>query len=302
MKFLFSLAFFFSITISQAKPFVLVLGVAQDGGFPHIGCQAECQEAYEDPSLSRNVTSLALVDPELGKWWLFEATPDMDAQLQYFQKLTKGSYPYLPDGIFITHAHMGHYTGLMSLGREALGAKGVKVYGLPKMVNFLKSNGPWSQLIDLRNIELAELTPNEPIGISEELSIEAFEVPHRDEFSETAGFRISAKEKTYLFIPDIDKWSKWTISVIDMVKNVDYAFLDATFFQDGELPNRAMSEVPHPFVTETMNLFKNEAAETKEKIHFIHFNHTNPLLFEEETQKQVISMGFKLAVQGGKYD
>jgi pyrroloquinoline quinone biosynthesis protein B len=302
MKFLFSFVFLLAITICNSKPYVLVLGVAQDGGFPHIGCQEECQKAFADPSLSRYVTSLALVDPETSKWWLFEATPDMDNQLQYFQELTNGDYAYLPEGIFITHAHMGHYTGLASLGREALGANGLKVYGLPKMGNFLKSNGPWSQLVELGNIEIVNMTSNKPIQIADNLAVEAFKVPHRDEFSETAGFKISSNEKSFLFIPDIDKWSKWERSVAEMVKNVDYAFLDATFFQDGELPNRAMSEVPHPFVKETMMLFQNESAATKAKIHFIHFNHTNPLLFKEEARIEVNKMGFRLAQQGCIYD
>ena len=280
---------------------IIVLGIAQDGGFPHIGCQKECQLAHADPSLSRYVVSLALVDHDQKKWWLFEATPDMDQQLQYFQEITENSFPYLPEGIFITHAHIGHYTGLMHLGREALGTKQVKVYTLPKMGDFIASNGPWSQLVSLGNIELIELPKDKDFRLSPEMSLVTFQVPHRDEFSETAGFRISTLGSSYLFIPDIDKWHKWDQSIVEKVKMVDHAFLDAAFLRDGEIPNRPMSEIPHPFVEETMALFDQESALTKQKIIFIHLNHTNPLLFDEQAQSNVRSRGFRIAEQGKTY-
>lgn len=282
---------------------LMVLGVAQDGGFPHIGCQNECQKAFKDPELARYVTSLALVDSQSKQWWLFEASPDMDDQLQYFQELTNGEYPYLPSGIFLTHAHIGHYTGLMTLGKEALGAQRVKVYALPRMIEFLKSDGPWSQLVMLNNIEPIALKADLPFELNQDLSIEAFTVPHRDEFSETAGFRINQRNKSHLFIPDIDKWSKWDRDIVELLRDatVEYAFLDATFFADGELPNRAMNEVPHPFVTETMDLFKNESRSIKQKVVFIHFNHTNPLLFDKRSKIKVLKEGFGIAEQGKSY-
>lgn len=292
----------FLISFSSESQHVIVLGTAQDGGFPHIGCQRkECQRAHKDPTLSRYVVSLALVDPKSQKWWLFEATPDLTRQLQYFQDLTNGEYPYLPEGVFLTHAHMGHYTGLMHFGREALGVKEVKVYGLPRMSEYLRTNGPWNQLVKLKNIIIEPISFNKSVNLSEGVSVTAMQVPHRDEYSETAGFKILTEKKDYLFIPDIDKWSKWDKDLIEEVNSVNYAFLDATFFSDGELPNRAMSEVPHPFVSETMDILRNESRLTKGRIHFIHFNHTNPLLFDDSTKIEVLKSGFRLAEQGQIY-
>lgn len=291
------------ISYSNYAQKVIVLGITQDGGFPHIGCQNECLKAHRNSNNARYITSLALTDPIAKKWWLFEATPDMDKQLQYFRDLTDGDYPYLPSGIFITHAHVGHYTGLMFLGREALGAQEVKVYTLPKMSDFIKSNGPWSQLVSLKNIIQITLTEDLPITISDGISVEAFTVPHRDEYSETAGFKVICSDKGFLFIPDIDKWYKWDRDILEMVKDpdIDYAFLDATFYDAGELPNRPMNEVPHPFVSETMALFDGEPAYLKRKIHFIHMNHTNPLLFDRRTQQEVNRKGYGIAVQGKVY-
>lgn len=298
----FILSLLIALATTSMSQHVVVLGTAQDGGFPHIGCQKEeCLRAHKDPTLARYVVSLALVDPKTNQWWLFEATPDMDKQLQYFHEITNGKYPYLPQGIFLTHAHMGHYTGLMLLGREALGSKNVEVYSLPKMADYLKNNGPWSQLVALDNITIQPTYFDQPVHLNERISVTSFQVPHRDEYSETAGFRITTRKRNYLFIPDIDKWSKWDEDLVEIVNSVDFAFLDATFFQADELPNRAMSEVPHPYVAETMELLKKESRMTKGRIHFIHFNHTNPLLFNNEARIKVLQSGFRLAEQGSIY-
>lgn len=293
-----------NIALAQkpTKPYIQILGTAQDGGYPHLGCQRNCcSTAWEDDTRKRYVVSFALVDPQAKKWWLFEATPDIKEQLHYFQQLNNNAYSYLPDGIFITHAHIGHYTGLIQLGREVMGTKNLPVYTLPKLAHFIESNGPWSQLVTLKNIELHHLNADtKALGISKNISIETFTVPHRDEFSETAGFNILTSGKDYVFIPDIDKWSKWDTDIKMVVAKADVALLDATFYTDGELPNRAMSEVPHPFVMETMALFNEEVKDVKSKIYFIHFNHTNPLLWDKQTQQQVKEKGYNLAQQGAK--
>jgi pyrroloquinoline quinone biosynthesis protein B len=293
-----------ALSISTKGQQIIVLGIAQDGGFPHIGCQNECLKAHRNPNIARYITSLALVDPENKEWWLFEATPDMDRQLQYFRDLTDGAYPYLPSGIFLTHAHIGHYTGLMFLGKEALGAQDMKVYALPKMIEFLKTNGPWSQLIEFNNVDPVVMKADAPLQLSESIVVKAFTVPHRDEYSETAGFQIRGKNKGYLFIPDIDKWHKWDRDIAEILRQpeIDYAFIDATFYGEGELPNRPMSEIPHPFVSETMRLLSDESILLKKKIKFIHLNHTNPLLFDKRTRNEVNKKGYGLAEQGRIYN
>lgn len=294
--FFFILLFHSCVTFAQTG--MIVLGTAQDGGYPQMGCSRTCCNlAHDHDSLKQYVVSLALVDTQQKKWWLFEATPDIKEQLHLFAKQTNNQYNFLPDGIFISHAHMGHYTGLLQLGREVMKSKSMPVYALPRLKKFLETNGPWSQLVSLQNILLVEMNENSPIVLPDNISVMAFQVPHRDEFSETAGFKITTPSQRYLFIPDIDKWSKWNKSIVEEVKSVDVAFLDATFFSGDELPNRNMSEVPHPLVMETMKLFETESTETKRKINFIHFNHTNPLLYDTVKQNDLRKSGFFIARQ-----
>ena len=281
-----------------SKQYITVLGIAQDAGYPHIGCQKVCcTNFYNDNYKKKKVVSLGLVDIENRQKWLFEATPDIATQLADLEQNHLKTNTLI-DGIFLTHAHIGHYTGLMYFGREALGKQGTKVFAMPKMKTYLNENGPWSQLIQLENIELKKLQKDSTITLNTNLKVTPFLVPHRDEFSETVGYKIEGKYKTALFIPDINKWGKWKKSIVDEVKKVDYAFLDATFFKDGEI-NRPMSEIPHPFIEETLRLFKDEDITTKNKVLFIHFNHTNPALQNISKEKTYVEqLGFKFAFEG----
>jgi pyrroloquinoline quinone biosynthesis protein B len=186
---------------------------------------------------------------------------------------------------------------LMFLGREALGAKSMPVYAMPRMQDYLIKNGPWSQLVQLENIDLKPIRIDSAVVLNKRISVTPIQVPHRDEFTETVGFMIHNNNKKALFIPDIDKWNKWDRSIIDYIKKVDIALLDATFFKNGEI-NRDMNEIPHPFVEESMQLFENLSTKEKQKIHFIHFNHTNPLLIDgSEAQKKILEKGFNIAKQ-----
>ena len=280
----------------KQSQYITVLGIAQDGGYPQAGCIAEhCLRHWRGEEKKRQVVSLGLTDQASGQNWLFEATPDFTTQLQQLQQASGSSNL---SGIFLTHAHMGHYAGLLQLGREAMGAKGMPVYVMPKMKEFLETNAPWSQLVSLGNIKLILMEQDQPIQLASNLRVTPLKVPHRDEFSETVGFRIETTEKSLLFIPDIDKWPLWEKDIRAEVARVDVALLDATFYLEGELPNRNMSEIPHPFVAETISLFSTLSDSVKRKIKFIHFNHTNPLIFDGPERADVKNLGFAVATEG----
>jgi pyrroloquinoline quinone biosynthesis protein B len=278
-------------------PFLVVLGIAQDAGFPQADCQKDCCKAVWKGEVSQKMVScLALVDPQNDQFWIFDATPDFKFQLQKVKEI-------LPEaqlsGIFLTHAHIGHYTGLMQLGREVMGAKGVPVFTMPRMKKFLENNGPWSQLVTLNNIEIQALNADSTIFLNEKFEITPLKVPHRDEFSETVGFSIKVNQKKALFIPDINKWQLWKRSITEQIQLHDIAFLDGSFYQNGEIPGRDMSEIPHPFIMESLEIFQNIPKVQKSKVNFIHFNHTNPVLKKDSKSYQnVIQNGFQIAEEG----
>lgn len=273
---------------------IIVLGIAQDAGYPQIGCKKICCTSINnDRSKGDWVSCLGVLDHTSKSYYIFDATPDFDKQYDYLQK----SFPsYQLAGIFLTHAHIGHYTGLMQLGHEVMGAKNVPVYAMPRMRTFLESNGPWSQLVKFNNIQLKSISSEEAIPLTNDLTVIPFLVPHRDEFSETVGFKIAGKNKAALFIPDINKWNIWEKDIVEEVAQVNYAFLDATFYEEAELPGRNMSEIPHPFVPETKALFSKSGALEKAKIHFIHLNHSNPLLrTNTKAYSETIGQGYYIS-------
>lgn len=279
-------------------PFIMVLGVAQDAGYPQAGYQEEWKAINLGQRKPLYTVSLGLIDPINKKRYLFDATPDFKEQLQMLDEISEtNDYPL--DGIFLTHAHIGHYTGLMHLGREVMGATGVPVHAMPKMKTFLEENGPWNQLVSLNNISIKPMQDSTLVELSKDISVMPFTVPHRDEYSETVGFKIQINQKSVVFIPDIDKWNKWDMDIREVVKNNDIILIDASFYQDGELEGRDMSLIPHPFTKESMELFSELSKTDKAKVYFIHANHTNPILDMNSPEYEEVSQaGFNVAQQG----
>lgn len=279
---------------------IKVLGTAQDGGVPQVGCTCEhCKVIETRPELKRLAASLAIILPEAEKWYLVDATPDMREQLGFIKK----DYPNLGlmDSVLLTHAHIGHYPGLMFLGKEVISTKGLPVYTGEEMGEFLMNHAPWKQLVELKNINIQSIYPNETFYFDNEVRIVPFEVPHRNEYSKTFGMIISGKEKRLLYIPDIDRWEQWDMDLREVVTKVDYCLLDGTFFSESELAvsGRDYKEIPHPLISITMNLLKDVAQRGNTEIYFTHLNHTNPAV---DPKSQVTTMiennGFYVAQEG----
>jgi pyrroloquinoline quinone biosynthesis protein B len=280
------------------------LGTLQDGGRPHIGCAKDCcASRFNQPDPLDMVVSLGLTDNTFGNTYLFEATPDLPRQIHILNDISGQPLTKMPDGIFATHAHIGHYTGLQFLGKEAKNAQKVPVYTMPRMQEYLSTSGPWSQLVSQENIVLTPIEDARPVTLNESIKVIPFRVPHRDEYSETVGFTIIGPNKSALFIPDIDKWALWETSIIEQIAQVDYAFLDGTFYHGQEIGMRDISQIPHPFIEESMRLFKDLPASEKAKIYFIHFNHTNPVLdLDSAAYKNCVQQGFKIAKVLTRFD
>lgn len=281
---------------------IVVLGAGQDAGAPQIG-------NADDTGPRLLPSSLALIDRVAGTRYLFDATPAITEQLAMLDAIEPPGEGLGIDGVFLTHAHIGHYLGLAYFGREAAGARGVPVHAMPRMAEFLRTNGPWSQLVELGNIEIVEFPASEVLQsllLQPDIVVTPLAVPHRDEYSETVGFLVEMDRGTTLYLPDIDSWSEWTGRNGPMLDRVldtaDRLFVDATFWDDNELSGRDMREIPHPRVTETMDLLQHLPAEQRAKVHFIHYNHTNPIRDPNSPEsREVEARGFSVARRGDRY-
>jgi pyrroloquinoline quinone biosynthesis protein B len=293
---------------SAAAPEVtaMVLGVAQDGGLPHLGCtRACCRAAREDPSRARRVAALGIVvrDGSRARLFTVDATPDFRSQVDSLQRAApdaearpSGANPL--DGVFLTHAHIGHYTGLMYLGKESMAARGVPVWATPRMITFLEGNAPWRRLVEGGHVALSPLRFDEAVEPVTGLRVTPVRVPHRDEDSDTVGFVLAGPRRSLLYIPDVDAWEKWDRDIASVVSAADVSLIDGTFFGPGELPGRSMTEVPHPLIRSSMDRLE-PAVRAGRRVLFIHLNHSNPALQADSAERaEILKRGFEVADDG----
>ena len=269
---------------------------AQDGGYPHIGCFENCcLRAIKNPNHKRFIASLAIVDNENKRSWIIDITPDINSQLNILHEyIPEFNFPFL-SGIFLTHAHIGHYTGLLNLGLEVLNLKKIPVYVLPKMKRFLIENSMFNQMIKNENIIIKDLDTNVYINLNKYISIKPFYVPHRNELSETVGYIIKSSNKSMIYIPDIDSWDDWNIDIIDIINKFDVIIIDGTFYSKDEIKHRNIDKIPHPTILETTSIINEQSKEIKNKIFFTHLNHTNKVLDNTSKEfKNIITCGYNI--------
>lgn len=296
----------FLSTAEAPGPRVVVLGTVQDGGMPQTGCDCtRCAAARKDPSRARHVASLAVHVPKTGRTWLVDAAPDLPAQIEEihtFRPHPEGKVDRAPvDGVLLTHAHIGHYLGLAHFGFESLNTKDLPVYVSPRMAAYLRANGPWSQLVRLGNIAIREFEPGKPFELDEGITVTPIQVPHRDEYSDTMAFVIRGPKKTLLYVPDTDSWAAWPKPLPDVLaeQKVDFALLDATFYSPDELPDRDVTKIKHPLITQSMDLLEPLVKVGKLRVWFTHLNHSNPALDADGAARKAIEgRGFRVLEEG----
>ena len=273
---------------------VTILGTLQDGGYPQPGCELTCCSGIIKKE--RFVSCLSIIDSIKNKFWLIDITPDFRDQIQILNHKVNR---IIPDGIFITHAHSGHYTGLLELGREVINTTNLPVYVMPKMKSFLEKNDPWKQLIEQGNIRLIQMDARAEIPLNHKISVSPFLVPHRSEISETVGFKIKGKNSSIIYIPDIDSWDDWEIDISKLVEDNDILLIDGTFYHEEELKSREIKEIPHPRIKDSMGILEDLDSSNRSKVYFTHLNHTNNALRDHTYEyKNIIDNGFKIAAEG----
>ena len=256
---------------------LMILGTAQDGGFPHTGCFDKCCKSVDNRE-KRLISSIAIIDKKTNDCWIIDITPDFKNQIKLIKDFLSINCVPKIRGIFLTHAHIGHYIGLLQLGKEVMNLKEIPVYAMGRMKSFLENNAPFNFLIESGNILINNIENHSEIELFDLVQIAPFEVPHRNELSETVGYKIRSKTKSVIYIPDIDAWDAWDRDILDVVRKNDLLFLDGTFYDENEIHHRDVLKIPHPFISESLKIFSKLADVDRQKIFFTHFNHTNPIL------------------------
>lgn len=277
----------------------VLLGTMQDGGLPHIGCRCHrCTAAFQSPERGAYAACLALVDKRRKQpaVWLIDATPDIKWQLDLLA-VELGPHPLRagrlrqPDGIFLTHAHMGHTGGLPQLGPEAMAVQKLPIYGTAALMSLLQATRLWEPLLTC--LALKPLAVGEAYSLAPDLAITPLAVPHRDEWGAgTVAYEIRGPLRSLLYVPDIDSWEAWP-EAVSALSTVDAAIVDASFYSAAELGGR--DPVAHPLVTDTIQRFKQIPGQ----LILTHFNHTNPILdMGSHERESVLASGALPASEG----
>ena len=292
----------------RTSPFVRIVGTAQDGGLPHAACRCvRCAAARSDPARRRSIASLAIVIPGRRDVFLIDATPDIREQIDALEDVRDAPADRVDraplSGMLLTHAHIGHYAGLIFLGFEAVHARDLPIYCTPRMAGFLRENGPWSQLVELGNLDLVESPPGQPFELGEEITVTPLAVPHRDEFADTVGFRIRGPHRTVLYVPDTDGWQHWEPSLEQRLEGVDVAILDGSFYSLAELPGRDVGAIGHPLIVDSIDRLAERVETGQLQVLFTHLNHSNPALDPDSNERTEIDRrGFGVAEEGQEID
>ena len=97
----------------------MILGIAQDGGVPHPGCNCNTCKFYWDNEIVLSPTSLAIIDEK--QFHLIDVTRNLDRQLR------KVGDRNVTD-IWLTHGHIGHVDGIGLFGKEVMNKKNVRLH------------------------------------------------------------------------------------------------------------------------------------------------------------------------------
>jgi len=205
-----------------------------------------------------------------------------------------------PDSVCLTHAHLGHIDGLGQFGTEAMGMDGVPLFASSSVIGAIERRGVASPF-ECRAVEHGVgFQPSEGCGFEYAL----VPVPHRAEESDTHAVVIRGPEDSVLFLPDHDDWSQ-TLGMhgADSIRDwfsglgVGIALIDGTFWDASELPEREISQIPHPMIAETLDRL-GERRQGDPEIRFVHMNHSNPVLDEaSEESGRVEALGWSVAEQ-----
>jgi pyrroloquinoline quinone biosynthesis protein B len=303
------------LTFSQNSVTAVILGTMQDAGLPHAGCTcARCTAAFDDPARGQYAACLAIVDKrrntglhgdgteghrEAAKVYLIDATPDIKFQLNLLAGAL-GPHPQRanrlrqPDGIFLTHAHMGHIGGLPQLSKEGMFVQGLPIFASPALCDLIRQTTLWSPLV--AELDFRPMPGGAAVDLGEGLRVTAVPVPHRDEWGVgTVAFHIQGPQKSLLYLPDIDAWNQWPEAEATL-SSVDVALVDASFYSRDELGGRA--PVAHPLVTETLTRFAHLA----DKLVLTHLNHTNVVLDKGSAAETAVRQaGFRIAQTGDQF-
>ena len=292
---------------------VRVLGSAAGGGFPQWNCACPSCRAVRDgsrPARSRTQSSIA-VSPDGGRWFLFNASPDVRAQIESFPPLQPSSNPRgraVPlEAVLLTDAELDHTLGLLLL-REG---RGLELHATEAVHDTLYDGTSLLRTLEAYcPVEWRPVISGADVPLADGLLYQAFDVPttKRPRFGSdagkgrVAGYRLTDERsgRTLVYLPSVQD----LITVRDQLDDCACLLVDGTCWRDDELirlglADKTAHEMGHMPIDGSDGSLAQLALLPIERTIYTHINNTNPILLEDAPERRILQQhGMEVAVDG----
>ncbi len=287
-----------------------VLGSAAGGGYPQWNCSCPTCRAVRDgsrPARARTQSSIA-VSPDRERWFLFNASPDIRAQLEAFPALRPGPDRATPlEAVLLTDAEIDHTLGLLLL-REG---RGIRLHATEATYATLTSGTRVLTTLERYcPVEWTPVVPGQKVSLGG-ISYRAFDVPtaKHDRFGTGAGvgrvvgYRLTDESsgRAAVYLPGVQEL---TPAVLSELEDCACLLIDGTCWHDDELirlglADKTAHDMGHLSLCGRGGSLEHLSRLPIERRIYIHINNTNPILLEDSPERrQVEQSGMEVASDG----
>jgi pyrroloquinoline quinone biosynthesis protein B len=289
---------------------VRVLGSAAGGGFPQWNCACPGCRAVRDgsrPARPRTQSSIA-ASADGREWFLFNASPDIRAQLASFPALHPRAGRAVPlRAVLLTDAELDHTLGLLLL-REG---RGVELHATEAVRDTLRDGTSLLRTLEAYcPVVWRPVIPGSDVPLADGLWYRAFDVPttKRSRFGEgsqkgrVVGYRLTDERtgRALVYLPSVQELT----AVLDQLDDCACLLVDGTCWRDDELiglglAGRTAREMGHLPVDGPGGSLARLAPLPIGRTIYIHVNNTNPILLEDAPERRAVEQhGMEVAVDG----
>lgn len=297
---------------------VHILGSGAGGGFPQWNCNCRnCRRIRSGDMRGKARSQSSITLSSNGEdWVLFNASPDIRAQLASFPPMQPGREVRDTgiSAIILCDAQIDHTTGLIMLREHN---KPWDVYCSAAVHQDLTSGYPLFNVLEhFRGVNWHEITTDQASFTIPKLDGLIFTgvpikseappySPHRHNTvpGDNMGFKIEDTNtgKNLFYAPGLGKIEP---HVYEYFENADCILVDGTVWTNDEMSNEGISnklasEMGHLDQSSEHGIMNTISPLSKPRKILIHINNTNPILDEESPQHaELVNAGIELAFDG----